>query len=1013
MLSNHHILSQTPLRADSVVRRLESQIWQDQCALDVQATAFGPEQCSLAEAKKKPLKPVAPNTTWGRLFDQRWCRVRFPRTTKRGDWFSWQDLGEATLYVKGVPYFGFDPGHKHCLMPEGLREVWVEANCVSSAIWVEGWQRLDSHGSLFKGAFLERRNDDAWDVYHDMKCLLDAALTLRQTENPKLAPTVAPGQTQPAMESHSPAYRKLLRILEDAADIIEQKGLVAAHSFLTKQYKELRQDKTMITAILTGHAHIDLVWLWPERIGEIKAVHTFSTVHYLMHHYPEFRFAYSQPASYEAVRRREPKLYDVVQKRIATKKWQPTGAMYVESDTNIACGEALLRSFSLGQQGFREIRGSTTPLTWLPDVFGYSACLPQIMKLSGVKYFFTTKMTWNLVNRFPYSSFVWRGHDGSEVIAHVTQDCGYNASVLTEQLKAVSWGHQQVDVHNECLLPTGYGDGGGGPTAEMCERARRLDNIPGMPSLRWDHPEAFFERLAPLKNRLPVWKGECYLEGHRGTLTTHASVKDAFRALERALQISEAAGCVSGRTWDRTHAWKRLVFAQFHDYIPGSSVWDVYKEGVPELNALASQETARALQALSSTKGIDGFLNPHAIEVTRWITPPGKRKAVRVRLPALSATPVEQALTETGEPVSIKGRTVDNGMVSFNLDQQGWISKLAWNGRPSPLTGPGGQLIFYKDFPARYEAWDLDRHTLAHGEPCSAKAHITPLQEPHRAGFTVQRRVGEKSQSTLHCYIQAGDPLLYVDIELDWHEEMAMLKLLFPTRHMATHARFGVPFGSITRPQVTSGLASEAMWEVPFSRWLSVYDEGETDGFFAVSEAKYGATVRDGQIGISLVRSPHAVGFDGHGMAWLPELTRLKNLDRHTDQGHHVIRFAFGHYHQGLTRAEHPASLADTLFTAPLSYKGPARPSPLQAMEGGETLIPSWAEPLSSNAWLLRLHEASGRPGKAVFRAADDWTCATCDAEGKSTGAGTKNRTLSFGPYEIVSLRFERRNNRD
>ena len=1012
MLPTHHLLSQVPLRADSAVRRLQGGVWRDISAQEVFATGASPLPMSFAEAARGALRRVRTPSSWGKLFDQRWCRVSFLRKTGVDQWFHWKDQGEATLYVDGQPYFGFDVAHKFCRLPSGVKEVWVEANCVQSAIWHPEARGLSAQGSLFEGAFLARRDEETWTAFHDMKCLLDAALSLRQQENTALLPQVAPGCTQPAVERHSPAFRRMLRVLDDAVDIIDNAGLAAARKFLAEAYEQLRSDKPLMQAVLTGHAHIDLVWLWPERIGELKAVHTFSTVNRLMEEYPEFRFAYSQPASYEAVERRAPQLYSQVIKRIRSGKWQATGAMYVESDTLIACGEALLRSFLVGQDAFTRINGTPSRLTWLPDVFGYSACLPQMMKLAGVDFFFTTKMTWNLVNRFPYSSFVWRGNDGSEVLAHVTQDCGYNAAVEAAELKASSWGHQQGDIHPEYLLPTGYGDGGGGPTAEMCERARRIGALPGMPGVAWGQPEEFFERLAPLKNRLPVVKGECYLEGHRGTLTTHGEVKAAFRGLERALQISEAFSCISSKNWDRSTSWKRMIFSQFHDYIPGSSVADVYREGVPELQRLASAEyeiVSKSANYAGKANIANCLLNPHAVEVTRWVRHPDSGKSVWVRLPALSGTSIDAAPAEEGVAVEVKGRRVSNGLAEFELDKEGWISKLGWEGRQVALEGPAGKLVYYRDKPSRFEAWDLDRQTLGAGRTVREKATITPFHDgPHRAGLKVLRKIGERSKGEITFYLEVGSPLLRVSMKIDWQDKYALLKFLMPTGYLATNARCGAPYGSVLRAQVVNGPVSEAMWEVPFSRWLAVFDEGENEGLFAVTESKYGATVRDGAIGISLVRSPKNVGYDGMSIAWPPHLSRLEGTEEHTDLGRHDIRMAFGCYHGNLLRGQHPASLADTLFTDPVPYKGKQYPPAIEALEGGETLIPAWAMPLDSASWLLRFHEVGGRRGLTTIRTAPGWRSTLCSVTGQAEGVESRETLVAFQPYQIVSVLFRK-----
>ena len=233
---------------------------------------------------------------------------------------------------------------------------------------------------------------------------------------------------------------------------------------LKEAYAKFAGQSERIRAVLTGHAHIDLVWLWPERCSEYKATHTFSTMNRLMDLYPEFVFGYSQPASYDAVKRISPRLMDQVKKRIARGSWEPVGATEVESDTLIACGEALARSFIVGQKGFRRLQGKPSRILWIPDVFGYSGCLPQIMRQTGVDYFFATKLTWSSINLFPYSSFVWKGIDGSEVLVHVTQENGYNMSASAEEIRRGARAYRQADVHDEYLCPTGLGDGGGGTT---------------------------------------------------------------------------------------------------------------------------------------------------------------------------------------------------------------------------------------------------------------------------------------------------------------------------------------------------------------------------------------------------------------------------------------------------------------------------------------------------------------------------------------------------------------------
>ena len=300
------------------------------------------------------------------------------------------------------------------------------------------------------------------------------------------------GGFRPPLEDASPLLRQLLTRLDAAADVYDNDGPAAMRKLTKQIYADFPAASYAMKAVLTGHAHIDLVWLWPERTAEAKAVHSFATANTLMDQYPEFHFGYSQPASYEAVERRSPALMQAVRKQIKRGNWEPTGAMYVESDTQLACGEALVRSVSLGQTGFNGLTGEDSKTLWLPDVFGYSGCIPSILSGMGVPYFFTTKMYWSSGTRFPHSGFRWRGNDGSEVVSFISWH-GYNEETRPKELDYAQRNQRQAGVFNETLFCTGYGDGGGGVTAGHCERARRMASLATLPKTEWGRIDGFFE----------------------------------------------------------------------------------------------------------------------------------------------------------------------------------------------------------------------------------------------------------------------------------------------------------------------------------------------------------------------------------------------------------------------------------------------------------------------------------------------------------------------------------------
>jgi alpha-mannosidase len=998
MFALNPLLQLTPLRTQSVVARLAGKIWHDPRPVRVEATAARPDHVSLAMAKRAARRPVREGDAWGRLYDQRWCRVTIP--TGGGRWLHWDEQGEATLYVNGVPFYGFDVAHRYCELPAGTRDVWVESLCVQSAIWHPDAKGLGAEGNIFRGARLLRREDEAWHAYHDLNCLYDWMLELRAKEFPGVSKELFSQTQQPALTDVSPLYRRLLRGLDGALDAFDTDGLGALRRELAALYREMRDAAPLSRAALTGHSHLDLVWLWTEQVGEGKAVHTFANANRLMARYPEFRFAYSQPASYEAVARRSPLLFRNVRARLRSGQWEATGGMYVESDSHVACGEGLTRSFILGQESFQKLTGRRSRILWLPDLFGFNACLPQLMRLSGVDYFFTTKTTWNTVNRFPHSSFVWRGPGGHAVVSHVTQGVQFNNALTVEQLRAASHQHQQGDVHNEFLMPNGWGDGGGGPSEEMCERARRLSALRGLPALKWDQPEAFFDRLAPKRDQLPALDGEIYLEYHRGTFTTQSRVKSHFRNLERALQVREAAlVAIGGRpAADLAHAWRRIVFAQFHDYIPGSSIPEVYAEGLPELAQLARQLSQVSAQSLGS-KGEACFFNP---------LPLARRSMVGgrvVEFPPLSGVRVADAVVRGLPPVNVQGRTLTNGRVNARLDARGRLAALQVDGREIALAAGAGELVVYPEQPANFGPWDIDRHSLSLGQPARGAVKISPVKN----GLAVTRRVGADSTVTIRYTLQPGESVLRVTVDLDWREPDTMLKLHFPTLYRGREVRCGTPFGSVLRPQLATTREAEAMWEWPMSRWATVSDEGERTGLFVVTEAKYGLSCRDGNLGVTLLRTPPHVGFEEHAKAYPAHLSRLpKSAAIHTDLGRHTIELALGHYDLTAVRAEQPAVLAETLFTAPVAYRGRPVASAFRGLEGGDTLIPHWAQPLGHDQWVLRLHEVGGQRGRAKLQLAPGWQAQKINLLGEALGVPLRGSRLAYAPYEIVSLRLSR-----
>ncbi len=1001
-----------PSRINKTKQRLQEMIWQvDSQTLTVRQSSITKQHRPLSEAESFTYKPVKmlPHT-WGEAFDQCWWELDIPADSGKSRWLFWRDQGEATVYIDGKAHCGIDPGHLHAPLPTKLTRdgglVRIESTCCRTGIWVSGSEQgIGPHGSIFSGAYLATRNDAAWQAYFDLEVLLDLALIDHRLAYPTDSDLPSSSGYRRPIREITPRFRLLIEQLDRACDAFDAEGPAALSRALKPLYKDLPAASDAIDVTLTGHAHIDLVWLWPERVGDFKAVHSFSNILNVQQRYPEMVFGYTQPASYEAVQKRQPELIGRVKQAIKKGRWEATGATYVESDVQLPCGEALVRAFELGQAGFEEVRGEPSRTVWIPDVFGYTGALPTIMAGFDVPYFYTTKMHWSSATEFPYSSFKWRGNDGSEVVSHLTF-YHYNGTATPTELHNGSIKHRQSGVHREALLPQGYGDGGGGVNDAMCERARRAADLAGLPKAKWGTIEGFFDRLNEIRDDLPAWQGEMYLEYHRGVQTTHGNLKAAFRATERNLQAAEAASVVTGGGPVDLQPWKRIVFAQFHDYIPGSSIREVYDEHVPELEALAEQTAAMTRQTLEhSGEGEPAepcIFNPLPIERLERVD---NELCV---LPPLTGTPLSKLEKVLPAPIKSSATRLTNGRINVAFNNRGEVTAMTVDGHEIDLKSPACAVWVFPDHPVTYDAWDVDRSTLSNGKRLDSKAKATvDNTDPLAPSIAFTRSFGKSSTISVKYHLRPGSPLLHIDVDLDFQDKQLLVKLAVPTGYMGINARFGAPFGSALRRQLSGPLTTDASFEVPGSRWAAVTDDTEQQGLMLITQAKYGFGCLDGLLHVSLARTAMVTPSRGGSTTTIGG-KGAGDLDV-ADLGEHHIRLALGFYAADLPRPEQPAMLADTLFTPSIKYKGQAHDAGLLGLEGGDSLIPAWAKPLASaegdGGWILRLHETLGRRGIARIKFKPGLQATPVNLKDEPIGEPLNPLgELHFGPYQIKSL---------
>ena len=998
MLDRSPFLQFTTPRLFKVFSNLERGLWRvDPEPLPVQRSRPMREHRPISAVGELAFEPVASLPLhWGELFDQCFWKVDLRGRETAGRHLLWKDQGEATVYRGEMPLFGFDPGHHYQPLPEDVEELTIESMCSRSGIWVTGEsQGTDPQGSRFEGAYLATRDPHAWSLYMDFDVLLDLVHGLITKGTHAKDPYGTGGYRTP-FDTADPLVKRILVRLDHAADRVDDGELAEAAKISAGLIDELRgRGDADVRCLLTGHAHIDLVWLWPESAGDFKAIHSFSNVLSLMERYDEFVFGYSQPASYDAIDRRAPRLMEAVTKRVAEGRFEHAGATYVECDTQLPCGENLLRCFELGQADLKRRFGRSSEVLWIPDVFGYSPCLPQIMRACGVKYFYTTKLHWSSATQFPFSSFRWQGHDGSEVLTHLSFHA-YNEVAKPSSLRFTADNHRQGGVHDEALTPTGYGDGGGGPNEIMLERVRRCRDLAGVPRAEWGRIDGFFERMAERRDELPVHRGEAYLEYHRGVQTTGVELKRAFRAAERGLQAWEAAHAVTGGGAIDVQAWKRLTFAQFHDHIPGSSIQRVYDTAIEELDAIAARGRSEAAAALSD-RGTGGscVFNPLPLPLRH------RTETGIVELPPLAGVSLSKA-KPVADRVTADATSLRSDRVEAAFNDRGEISRLVIDGEAIAATAPLAQVWTFADHPNNYDAWDIDRHTLANGtlEAATAEAHVETAAGSASVSFT--RPLSAGCSVRVRYTLDAGSPLLRIDLDIDWAAPKRLLKLAFPTDYQGQAARYGAPFGSTLRPQHPGPLHHDAKFENPGSRWAAVFDDTERDGLMVATRSSFGFGCLQGLLHVSLIRSPKYTQPNVAGSQ-----STLDNPDDTAtfwDLGTRHVSLAVGRYRADAPRAETPAAVADALFTEAVAYDGEARPSAMPTLRGGDSLIPAWIKPLASGC-LIRLHETLGRRGACAFEAPAGKRLARCDTAGEPIGDAASTLEVTFRPYQLLAVR--------
>lgn len=700
-------------------------------------------------------------------------------------------------------------------------------------------------GTVFKGAAYRQCDlvavrEDVRDLYYDFLAIWMQAL-------------VSTGEKRESL-------RRSLRVSYKAARGFSVKSVADAREILAKERQNGEISPYTVHSI--GHAHLDLAWLWPIRETKRKAGRTFANQLRNAEKYPDFIFGASQPQQFQWMEEKYPALFEQLKEMHARGQLELQGGMWVECDTNLTSGESLIRQSLYGKRYWKEKFGQDVTVCWLPDVFGFSGNLPQLIKKCGMDSFLTIKLSWNEHNKFPKRTFVWKGIDGSEVLVHMPPEGTYNSDATPFALTKALEQFPEKDKLNIFGMLFGVGDGGGGPGEGHIEMALRQRDAAELPRVKPSTARAYFDELQKEKDKLEVFSGELYLEKHQGTYTSQAKNKLHNRKIEFLLHnveylCTEAAR--KGMKYPKKQLetiWKEVLLYQFHDIIPGSSIARVYKESVAryyemeeELKAIASR-AVEYLRADGEEEALSGFnltAYPYEGILCR------EDKWYRAEIPAYGVAKLTPYQTKGSIRATEDSIENDIFVVKFNF--KGNIVSLYDKRDGTEYVGESvlNRFCVYKDTPKEYDAWDIDWNYV-NQTPSEFRLIRTGVSVSEGNVVRESEYKYHKSHILQRVILTEGRAAVDVENEVKWQETHKMLRVNFRPAVFSDEVRCDIQMGNLTRSTKTGTPVQKAQFEICAHKWVDVSDD--THGFAIVTDSKYGWRVKDGLMSLNLLRSP-------------------------------------------------------------------------------------------------------------------------------------------------------------
>ena len=853
-------------------------------------------------------------------------------------------------------------------------------------------------------------------LYYDIRVPYDVFMMHRQNEDAHEIIIPVLEQTCNLIDFRKPYSDEYKASVSRAVDFIEEE-------FYEKICTE--EGKPIVDCI--AHTHIDIEWLWARAQTREKIQHSFTNALALMKKYPEYKFMLSQPELYRYLKEEAPEKYEELKQLVKEGRWEPEGAMYVEADCNLISGESLVRQIYQGKRFFKDEFGVDNKILFLPDVFGYSAAIPQILKKSGIRHFVTSKISWNETNTMPVDCFMWEGLDGTEIFTNFITAQNYKGiepdryttyvgHLTPSEIKGTWNKFIEKQYSHRALSTYGFGDGGGGPTKEMLENQRRMaKGIPGMPVTKLptliEHldkkREEFDESCKKLK-RTPKWVGELYLELHRGTYTSMAKNKRGNRKSEQALGKAEGLsyiGLMLGSEYDAKglyNNWNRVLHNQFHDIIPGSSIKDVYdgtdvdyKEIAEYTDGVINEKIGVIAKNITTDGGLLVY-NPSGFERSGIATVGGKTVELTEAIPAFGWKVVNKFNDECR--VAVNGLTAENKFYKMTLDNAGRIAELfdkSANRQVFKSGEYGNEFQAFEDFPRLYDNWEITDYYKQKKWVLDDEAQITPVTDGSRAGFRVVKKYLD-SEIIQNIWLYSDTDRIDFDTDIDWHERNQVLKVAFPVDVHANTATYETQFGHIERPTHGNTSWDQAKFEVCAHKWVTVAENGYGVGL--LNDCKYGFNTEGSTMKLTVLKC-----------------SQYPNEE--ADQGAHKLTYSIMAYEGDFREAGviNEAYALNQPFTVAqvCANKGAlADEFSLVSCDRANVIVETVKKAEDDDGMIVRMYDAFNRRANATVTVAEGfkkaYLCDLMENQIEELEFSDNKVTVPVSNFEIITLKFTR-----